>query len=299
MNLYTTILPSLFIFLFPYIGKRWFSTATLSSTVVSLGLLGTFGGIFIGLLEFDVTNIEAALPQLLEGLKTAFLTSIAGMCASLLLRLCPFIYGIRTEKATEHESDTEQMISILTSIEESIKQSNRESSEHLLSLNNSLNSFTQQVAEINVNAINAALQKVMEAWDSQVSSQMDGILQEINNSIKSLEQTQALNNEQTQAVNSQILTSLEILNQSLEKLGTFLDKFTSRSIGQQEAVSVQMSNLGSLVKTTEQQLTQQISNMEEKFNRELSAMEQFSKTLITIVNKLSMDHNTFEKRQKE
>ena len=61
MNIYITIISSLFIFLFPYIGKFWFSRTTLASTVVSLGILGTFAGIFIGLLDFDVTQIEIVL----------------------------------------------------------------------------------------------------------------------------------------------------------------------------------------------------------------------------------------------
>lgn len=45
MNDYISIISSLIIFLFPYLGRKWFNPQLLSSTVVSLGLLGTFGGI--------------------------------------------------------------------------------------------------------------------------------------------------------------------------------------------------------------------------------------------------------------
>ena len=47
--------------------------------MTSLGILGTFVGILIGLLAFDTSNIDKSIPNLLEGLKTAFVTSIVGM----------------------------------------------------------------------------------------------------------------------------------------------------------------------------------------------------------------------------
>lgn len=40
-------------------------------------------GIVIGLLHFDTTNIDKSIPLLLEGLKTAFITSIVGMGAAM------------------------------------------------------------------------------------------------------------------------------------------------------------------------------------------------------------------------
>ena len=73
MNDYISIISSLIIFLFPYLGRKWFNPQLLSSTVVSLGLLGTFGGIMYGLWVFSVEQIDSSIPQLLEGLKTAFL----------------------------------------------------------------------------------------------------------------------------------------------------------------------------------------------------------------------------------
>ncbi|MCV6638697.1 hypothetical protein [Candidatus Albibeggiatoa sp. nov. NOAA] len=55
------------------------------SIIVSTGVLGTFVGIFFGLLEFDTSNIKDSVPILLEGLKMAFITSIEGMFLSILL----------------------------------------------------------------------------------------------------------------------------------------------------------------------------------------------------------------------
>lgn len=55
--------------------------------LTSLGILGTFAGIVIGLLGFDVNNINGSIGALLEGLKTAFITSVAGMSLSILFKM--------------------------------------------------------------------------------------------------------------------------------------------------------------------------------------------------------------------
>ncbi len=299
MNIYITIISSLFIFLFPYIGKFWFSRTTLASTVVSLGILGTFAGIFIGLLDFDVTQIEIALPALLEGLKTAFLTSIAGMCASLLLKLYPAVYGIRLEAETEPEAEGSQVISILSSIENCMQEANRNSNENLTRLNASFNSFSEHISELHVNAFTTALQKAMDSWNSQISSEINEAIQEINQTVKSLREIQETNNQQIKIVSNNIHASLETLNQVSGNIGLFLNKSISLNTRQQESVTTQMNNLGSLVKTTETQLERQLNTMEERLKREMSAMEQFSHTLITIINKLTLDHNAILKRQQE
>ena len=55
--------------------------------MTSLGILGTFVGIFLGLLDFDIRTPDRSLPTLLEGLKVAFGTSILGLAAAVLDRL--------------------------------------------------------------------------------------------------------------------------------------------------------------------------------------------------------------------
>lgn len=54
--------------------------------VVTIGMIGTFFGIVVGLWNFDSVNIEASIPNLLNGLKTAFLTSLCGLVISAYLK---------------------------------------------------------------------------------------------------------------------------------------------------------------------------------------------------------------------
>lgn len=55
------------------------------SLISTLGVLFTFIGITVGLVGFDTSDLDTSIPLLLDGLKTAFVTSIMGMLGSMIL----------------------------------------------------------------------------------------------------------------------------------------------------------------------------------------------------------------------
>lgn len=59
----------------------------LKNQIVSVGVLGTFVGIFIGLQGFDPSDIINSVNDILVGLKTAFFTSIVGMSVATILTI--------------------------------------------------------------------------------------------------------------------------------------------------------------------------------------------------------------------
>ena len=61
------------------------------TALTSLGILGTFTGIVIGLWTFDLNQIDISIAALLDGLKTAFVTSIFGIFLSIFFRLLGYI----------------------------------------------------------------------------------------------------------------------------------------------------------------------------------------------------------------
>lgn len=69
--------------------------------LTSLGILGTFVGIVIGLLNFDVTDIDASIAPLLDGLKTAFLTSLGGMLLAICFKALDSAGVLRLKLATD------------------------------------------------------------------------------------------------------------------------------------------------------------------------------------------------------
>jgi len=76
----------------------------LKSQIVSLGVLGTFIGIFIGLQNFNPADMKHSIDGILLGLKTAFFTSIVGMGVALLLSIRENILYKKEDEVTRQEN---------------------------------------------------------------------------------------------------------------------------------------------------------------------------------------------------
>lgn len=104
---------------------------SLPGVAVSLGILGTFVGIFLGLYTFDVHNIDKSVPDLLEGLKTAFITSIVGMMASLTMKIIYDLIGGKEDKNIKYD-DPVPVLTDLLEITTKINENSRDSTNVIL-----------------------------------------------------------------------------------------------------------------------------------------------------------------------
>lgn len=92
---------------------------SIPSVFTSLGVLGTFGGILIGLLGFDANDIDKSIPILLSGMKTAFITSVVGIICSLISsRISKMVwYGAEDNDTVDMSSEIGVLRSILTTLQ--------------------------------------------------------------------------------------------------------------------------------------------------------------------------------------
>ena len=96
--------------------KKWIGQ--LPSILSTLGVLGTFTGITIGLIGFDPEHIDTSIPVLLKGLKLAFFTSLVGMICSLILsRLVSRKYDELVD--SDLSKDTVAIIEAITELKKS------------------------------------------------------------------------------------------------------------------------------------------------------------------------------------
>ncbi|MDQ1268333.1 MAG: MotA ExbB protein [Campylobacterota bacterium] len=160
--------------------------------IVSLGILGTFIGIAIGLYHFDVTNIKESMPQLLDGLKTAFVTSGMGIFFSILLS----IFKPQTTKKEE----------VIYALEEVVKDFNK--------------NLTEQFGD-NFKQLNDAV-KNMILWQDNYKSHIQESEQSISHVIKELKQI-SLAKESEQA---NIQKLIDNLTASSDKVKTSLEETT-------------------------------------------------------------------------
>lgn len=94
----------------PFVGPKSDRVAdSAPATLPALGILGTFLGICIGLLQFNPSTLEQSVPLLLEGMKTAFVTSVVGISLGVLLKLFSTLLGSKREEASTVDDAIFQM----------------------------------------------------------------------------------------------------------------------------------------------------------------------------------------------
>lgn len=98
------------------------------TAVSTLGVLGTFFGITMGLVAFDSGNLDQSIPGLLDGLKTAFFTSLAGMIGSMILSS---ILNLKQDKTDKGVSDINQAAGTICNAVQSMSEMNKRTLEKL------------------------------------------------------------------------------------------------------------------------------------------------------------------------
>ncbi len=78
--------------------------------LISLGILGTFVGIVVGLMDFDPNDIDNSISLLLEGLKTAFITSLVGMGSAIVFKFLSATSLLGVRQGGKAEKDIGQAL---------------------------------------------------------------------------------------------------------------------------------------------------------------------------------------------
>jgi biopolymer transport protein ExbB/TolQ len=183
---------------------------------VSVGMLLTFIGIFAGLYNFDTKNIEESIPLLLDGLKTAFITSIAGLIISVLATMKEK-YSDSTEGKNSAENNQKEILEELKSLNKNIsggeegsvnnllksidkniggegsyslvgqvKELKDDNSEKLQSLKNSFEEFAKKMAENNMDALTEAIEKVMGEFNTTINEKLGETFDNFRKSVEEL-----------------------------------------------------------------------------------------------------------------
>jgi len=170
--------------------------------ISTLGVLGTFFGITMGLVAFDTTDLDKSIPGLLDGLKTAFFTSLAGMIGSMILSafigrkqdekeggisdinqaagtICQAVKQMSDlNKSTieklasqmeEQEKDRKAFYSTMGSVMESVKKTQASISESLLSINKSQSAVESEMHSVVINQ-RSQNEVLFEATGSMINS---------------------------------------------------------------------------------------------------------------------------------
>jgi DNA anti-recombination protein RmuC len=87
--------------------------------LTTIGIFGTFLGVALGLAHFDTSNVQASVPALLTGLKTAFWASVFGVGAAVQIKLREFYFGTGAAR-DEDETPAENPVALLVAIRDAL-----------------------------------------------------------------------------------------------------------------------------------------------------------------------------------
>ncbi len=229
--------------------------------VSTLGVLGTFYGITVGLLAFDTADLDKSIPGLLDGLKTAFFTSLAGMVGSMILSafiskkqdekdggvsdinqaagtICQAVQqmsalnaeaiGALKHQLAEQEADRKAFYRTMGDVMDSVKKSQSSIAETLSSINTSQG------------AVTSALDSIVILQRSQESA-LDNLKESSSAMVNSIGNLEEATTSQTEAIQSVQKSSNEIA-EFTHHVPEILDVLSGMS-GTQDSINDQVQKL--------------------------------------------------------
>lgn len=235
--------------------RRWIEN--LPSLVSTLGVIGTFLGITIGLINFDTQNLDESIPLLLEGLKTAFFTSLAGMICSLILT---HTVSADFDQKDEGVSDINLAANEIVKAVKEMSTANKETIEQLRSI-------TEQQSRDQLafyNTTSETLQKMLSS-SSQTQTDISSMrlqFSSLNAFVESMLQSVGNVEEQTGKLQ---MASTSILPHIDNSIGEVVDS-VSGILTTQEEVANEVKSFG-------HKLHGEVTNLEEKMNETNNLLE--------------------------
>ena len=160
--------------------------ADYKALIVSIGVLGTFIGIFIALLQFDTANIVNSVPALLEGLKFAFATSILGMLISVVLasleKADSASFADEAATLASISDKLDAMPAIVAATNGTVEQLKNFRMEVRDEQKRSQQFIEEQFVKTN-KALDAAIEKLAEGATTQIIKALEDVITDFNNNL--------------------------------------------------------------------------------------------------------------------
>ena len=320
-----------------YIGRMWmindekeynqYLYDSIPSVFTTLGVLGTFLGIFFGLQDFDTQDIGSSIPPLLEGLKTAFSTSILGITLSLVAgkfadygqhefnkKLAPKpttesrelhrIANLLEENQREMRSSFQQLTNAM------IGNSNDSLSTHLIKLQNSLDEQgmdVRKISEVNERGLKGLREELNEIKNTE--SARSNYLSDIYNAIgvendtSLLFQIQKLRAEQNEfsksnhknikSIEEKMVTNSNLMQNKFDEFSELLRRSNTEALVEvMRQVTVDFNNqMGELIDRLVQENFRELNNSVQQLN----TWQQENKRMVEeLTNKFNQVTNNIE-----
>jgi flagellar hook-basal body complex protein FliE len=228
---------------------KGYSHQDFKSILVSTGVLGTFIGIFIGLLGFDSSSVVDSVPKLLDGLKTAFVTSIVGMGLAILLSIIQknrsgggaeneitALNNIskKLEKLNSIDTNIKSLSSNISSVKDELKINQKDLfeflKEKLSEIDNSLKEAVQTLSKGATEEIIKALQDVIKDFNNNLTEQFGDNFKQLNEAVLKMIEWQNTYKNSVQEFEKQLKITAENTNESHQNTTALVKEFAETNL---------------------------------------------------------------------
>ena len=249
----------------------------LSPFLVSLGIIGTFCGIFSGLIGFDTHDITSSVPKLLEGLKVAFITSIAGMIFALLTSV---IIKFKPQHITEGEVAEDVLRKIFLEQREQNKKVNKNTmvlDQRLKDISNLLDKFLQKISKAATEEIISALESVIKDFNNNLTEQFGDNFKKLNEAVVNMIEWQEKYKNHIEKIEAGLQTSIKSLEENTKYTNELVTQFQKMSdVSDQLETTIQANQ--NQIQNLESHL-QHLKNFGDDVNITVESINEFSKTI--------------------
>ena len=184
-----------FVFLIHFTDKAAHNDPTILTTI---GILATFCGVAIALLQFNTADIQGSVPSLLNGLKTAFVSSAPGIFCALTLKGREYIWGVQSAAnnaeltvdatAADIVNQLRRVTAALAGNEEGslishIKLSRQDSNDRLDALKAAQTEALAKLSELGSKALVEALRDVIRDFNQKLTEQFGENFKQLNSAV--------------------------------------------------------------------------------------------------------------------
>ena len=172
-------------------------TAEIAPNILtSIGIFGTFLGVAIGLWHFNTADIQGSVPKLMDGLKTAFWSSIVGLLGALTLKIRAAMSQVGRREATQTRvatiDDLDSSLKHLAdqfhperedALPRAFNRNHLQTLDRLDQIVQSLDSYQERMAEANAKALVQAIETVMRDFNTRINEQYGDNFKRLNESV--------------------------------------------------------------------------------------------------------------------
>ena len=167
--------------------------------LTTMGIFGCFFGIALALLTFDPKDVTHSVPELLNGVKTAFWASVCGVAGALAIKVRQRFGAEPVQSKDEpRNASLDDVVSSIGLLRKSIAGENdsslisqiklmmQEQNDNANNLRKSLDEFADKVSELGSKALIEALESVIRDFNTQLNEQFGENFKQLNLAVEKL-----------------------------------------------------------------------------------------------------------------